>query len=43
MAALIDDDLMIVEFGGRVIATARYSPHAAESVNLNEAPSGGSY
>jgi len=29
MAALIDDDLMIAEFGGRVIATVRYSPHAA--------------
>ena len=29
MAARIDDDYMTAEFGGRVIATARYSSHAA--------------
>ena len=29
MAARIDYDFMIAEFGGRVIATARYSSHAA--------------
>jgi hypothetical protein len=29
MAARIDYDYMTAEFGGRVIATARYSPHAA--------------
>jgi hypothetical protein len=29
MAARIDDDFMTAEYGGRVIATARYSAHAA--------------
>jgi hypothetical protein len=29
MAARIDDDFMIAEFGRRVIATALYSSHAA--------------
>ena len=29
MAARIDDEFMTAEFGGRVIATARYSSHAA--------------
>ena len=29
MAARIEDHLMTVEFGGRVVATARYSSHAA--------------
>ena len=29
MAARIDDDFMTAEFDGRVIATARYSSHAA--------------
>ena len=29
MAARIDDDYMTAEFGGNVIATARYSSHAA--------------
>ena len=29
MAVRIDDDFMTAEFGGRVIATARYSSHAA--------------
>ena len=29
MGARIDDDFMTAEFGGHVIATARYSPHAA--------------
>jgi hypothetical protein len=29
MAARIDDDFTTAEFGGRVIATARYSSHAA--------------
>ena len=29
MAALIDDDFMTAEFGGRVIATARYILRAA--------------
>jgi hypothetical protein len=28
MAARIEDQLMTAEFGGRVIATARYSSHA---------------
>jgi hypothetical protein len=30
MAARIDDEYMTAEFGGRVIATARYSLHAAD-------------
>ena len=29
MAALIEDDFMCAEYDGRVIATARYSSHAA--------------
>jgi hypothetical protein len=29
MAARIDDDFITAEYGGRVIATARYSVHAA--------------
>jgi hypothetical protein len=29
MAARIDDDIMTAEFDGRLIATARYSSHAA--------------
>ncbi len=29
MGTRIDDDYMTAEFGGRVIATARYSPDAA--------------
>ena len=29
MAARIDDDIMTAEFGGRLIAIARYSSHAA--------------
>ena len=29
MATRIDDDFMTAEFGGGVIATARYSSHAA--------------
>ncbi len=29
MAARIEADYMTAEYGGRVIATARYSPHAA--------------
>jgi hypothetical protein len=29
MGARIDDDFMTAEFGGRVVATARYSAHAA--------------
>jgi hypothetical protein len=29
MAARIDDDFMTADHGGHVIATARYSPHAA--------------
>jgi hypothetical protein len=29
MAARIEDQLMTAGFGGRVVATARYSPHAA--------------
>ena len=30
MAARIDDDYMTAEYDGRVIATARYSAHAAD-------------
>jgi hypothetical protein len=29
MAAQIEDQLMTAEFGGRVVATARYNSHAA--------------
>ena len=29
MGARIDDDFMTAEFGGRVVAAARYSAHAA--------------
>ena len=29
MAARIEDDFMTAEYDGRVIATARYSPHTA--------------